>query len=336
MNRTFGIVNIVAVLFFASLIIGLLKYADKEKNEIEQLKLSYAIDYATDAGSMAMLKTGRLNMDYTDTKSVTVDPNLALDTFLDVFCFNYDLQPTAANKALIKDYIPVAAVAGFDGYYLASPQLVSNGGGNYPDNYSAGAAGEDVDWDVVFGMKLPYTYTFGSTSYALNMGLEYTLALNGSDLVKQPGLPPTAAGPMSKMQARNHITTLVSNDMASTINRINANNPNWHHAFYIPSQLTTFSGVNSIEGPSFLVLLQNLTLSTAKPISGFSVSGSRIDSTRMLVGYRRNLTKYYAYADEAPPTSIMDNQAIEKVFETPKEAALDQYNYDFNYITQNK
>jgi len=334
MSRTFGVVNIVAVLFFAAMIIGLLKYAEKEKNEIEQLKLSYAIDYATDAGSMAMLKTGRLDMDYAVTKSLTVDPNAALDTFLDVFCFNYDLQPTPDNKALIKDYIPVATVAGFDGYYLASPQLVSNGGGNYPDNYAAGAPGENVDWDLVFGMKLPYTYTFGSTSYALNMGFEYTLALNGADLTKQAGLPPTASGTMTKVQAREKITNLISNDMASTINRINANNPNWHHAFYIPSQLTTFSGVNPIEGPSFLVLLQNLTLTTSKPISGFSVSGSRIDTTRMLVGYKRGGIKYYAYADEAPPTDEMDNGTVEQVFATPKEAALAQYYYDLKKVSK--
>jgi hypothetical protein len=206
-----------------------MQYVYKERNEIEELKLSYAIDYASDAGAMAMLNTGSLDMDYTEQKAFTVNPQLALDAFLDVLSFNYDMHPTDENKAILKDYIPVAAVAAYDGYYLATHQLVTNGGGNYPET-----AANDVDWDLTFGMKMPYSYSYGGTSYALNMGLNSALALSGSNLFKLKGLPPTESGIMTQEKARDTINNLISNDMAYQINETNNTNPNWKNFFYIP------------------------------------------------------------------------------------------------------
>lgn len=322
MSRSFGIVNLVAIIFLAALLVGYMHYVSKEKNEIEQLKLSYAIDYASDAAAMAMLESESLEMDYSMRKAFSVDPQLALDTFIDVFCFNYDLQPTAENRAMIKDYIPVATVATFDGYYMATHQLVRNSGGNYPET-----AADGVDWDLIFGMKNPYYYHHNGKSYAMNMGLDYTLVLDGNSLYRETGLPPTDTGTLMEIEAWNKINKLISGDIANTINDMNKENLNWKNSFYIPSQLSTISGVNSIEGPSFLVLLQGLTLTTAKPISGFSVSGAKIDETRMIAGYTRNGTKYYAYADRIPTSLTVDD-----MYSTAKEAALDEYYFDGEYM----
>ncbi|THF73914.1 hypothetical protein [Cohnella fermenti] len=321
MSRFFGIVNLVVIIFLAALLTGYMTYRYKESNEIEQLKLSYAIDYATDAGTMAMLDTASLDMDYSKFKYLNMDPNLALDAFLDVFCFNYDLPPTKENKDMMKDYIPVAAVATFDGYYLASHQLVHNNGGDYPET-----AENDSDWDLVFGMKLPYSYKpdgNSSATYALNMGLEYYYALEGGTLSKQMGLPPDESGTLTPNEARKYINDKIANSMADSIDTFNENNPNWQNSFYIPSSLTTFSGVNPIEGPSFLVLVQGLNLTTARSISGFSVSGSKIDLVRSVVGYTRNGQHYYAFADKVP-----EGVAVEELFTSLDEAAEDGYSFD--------
>lgn len=331
MSRHFWAFNLVAVIVIASLLFGYMIYIKKEREEIEQLKLSYAVDYASDAAAMAMLKTGSLEMDYSKSKSVTVDPQLALDTFLEVFCFNYNLQPTKDNMALIKDYIPAAVVAGYDGYYLASQQLVKNGGGNYPetDLYNG-------EWDVVFGMKIPYIYNYNSVKYALNMGLDSTIALSGTNMTRLQGLPPTSAGTMSQTDARALINDIVSNKMANTINQVNVDNPNWKNSFFIPSRLTNLKGVNPIEGPSFIILVQGVTLTTSRPISGFSVAGSRIDAARMVVGYTaKNGMKYYAYADHAPPSVEEDpvnGVKVEALFANLREAASAGYYFDPNYI----
>ncbi len=311
-------------LFIAALLIGYLVYVQKEKNEIEQLKLSYAIDYASDAGAMAMLETTRLDMDYTNGKSTfTVDPQLALNAFLEVFCFNYDMMPTDRNKQLIKDFIPVAAVATSDGYYLATHQLVRNGGGNYPDN--PGREVNDGDWDLIFGMKLPYLYEGPDATYALNMGLKDSLRMTADSLTKPKGLPPG----LTELRARTLMNNLVSADMANSINEINEENVNWRNSFYIPSQLTTTTGVNPIEGPSFLVLVQGVNLTTSRPISGFSLSGTKIEEARMIAGYVRDGIHYYAYADKVPEGSVVDD-----LFTTFKEAAAAGYYIDLKYMTK--
>lgn len=324
MGKSFGVINLVALLFLAALLIGYMHYVGKERDEIERLKLSYAIDYAADAGAFAMLNTTDLDMDYTKHQYFTVNPQLALDTFLDVLCLNYEMFPNEPNRAHMKDYIPVAAVAAYDGYYIATQQLVRNGGGNYPET-----AASDADWDVVFGMKLPYRYEneTDGISYALNMGMQDTLALSDHSLYKHPGLPPTATGTMTVTEARAHMNNLISHEMANRIDQLNDTNPNWKNFFYIPSQLTTFSGVNPIEGPSFLVLVQGVTLNTTKPISGFSISGTTIGSRRMVAGYSRDGVRYYTYADRVPP-----GVAVTQLFDSMNEAASANYYPDIEAL----
>ncbi|GFN30941.1 hypothetical protein [Paenibacillus xylaniclasticus] len=331
MSRFFGFVNMMVILFLAALIVGYMNYVQKEKDELERLKLSYAADYATDAGAMELLNTGSLDMDYTDIGSFNLNPNLALDAFLSVFCLNYDLQPTEENKALIKDFIPVAAVATYDGYYLAQHSIVRNRGGLYPESGI-----NDADWDLTFGMKLPYTYErSGDTSktYALNMGLEYTLVVQDGSLTKMNGLPLNDEGKtMSRIEARRYINDRISQHMAYVIDETNKASPYWRNRFFIPSQLTDRWGVNPIEGPSFIVLVQGVNLTSVRPISGFSVAGTRIDQARMVVAYRRmegvSIVKYYAYADQLPAHYESLGIVLDEMFSTQKEAAEAGYSFD--------
>jgi hypothetical protein len=327
MGRSFGIINMMVIVYFAALILGYLIYNQKENNEIEQLKLSYAIDYAGDAGAMQLLNTGRLDMDYTENKAFNINPQLALDAFIDVFCFNYDMPPTPYNRALVQGFIPVAVVAGFDGYYVASHRQV-----HY---YKPGATAEErdqfgEDWQLVFDLKKPYRYQTTLARYALNMGLDYSMRLTGSGFDRYEGLPPDETGnTMSRPYAMKWINDLVANEMSAVINRANASNYNWKNRFYLPSQLTNRTGVNPIEGPSFIVLVQGVNLTTSKPIDGFSVSGTKIDQARMLVGYERNGVKYYAYADRVPNGAVTP----ERLFSTMKEAAQAGYRFDRIYMT---
>jgi|GEM_PF-5096546 len=186
---------------------------------------------------------------------------------------------------------------------------------------------KDGDWDLTFGMKMPYTYTFGGSSYALNMGSDYTYQITGSTLTKSYGLPPTATGNLTSREVFNKINELVSKDMAYAIDLANQNKPNWENSFYIPDALTTFSGVNPIQGPSFIILIQGLDLTTPHPISAFSVAGSRVGAARMVVAYTRAGIKYYSYADKAP-----GGVTIENMYTNVVDAAKAGYAHDTKYM----
>jgi hypothetical protein len=317
MSRMFGLVNMVSFIFMSALIFAFITYMHKENDEFEQLRLAYQIDYATDAGTVAMLQTSDLGLDYAKNKYISVNPDLALDTFLTVFCFGYDMIPNTENKNLVKQYIPVAAVATFDGYYIATQRLVKNA-----TPYPEGAV-NDGDWDLTFAMKMPYTYINGTSQFALTMGMDYAWQMSGPNLSKFNGIPPG----LDKVNAWHIVNKSVSDDMAFTISEFNKANPNWEHQFYIPDRLSAVSGANPIQGPSFLVLVQGLDFTTPRKISGFSISGSRIDNARMVAAYTRNATRYYSYVDKMPGGVMLEN-----LYSTVKEAALAGYYADQVYM----
>jgi len=322
MSRFFAIINLVSLLCFCALIVGYLHYVQKETDELERLKLSYAIDYSADAGIRAMLlDTDNLGLDYAHEKQLTVNPDLALDAFLNVFAYNYNMLPTKEHKWLISEYIPVAAVATYDGYYIAEHRVTAN----RPSVYTGTGDPEDADWELAFGMKHPYVYVNGNSKYALNMGLADSIVFNGSSIVRETHLPPTPSGSyMRREEALRRINDAVSNHMAEAIEKLNEANYGWSNRFYIPSQLSNRNGVNPITGPSFLVLVQNLQyFSTVSKLSGFSVAGSSVSEARQVVGYMKGGSPYYAFADKLP-------QGAEPLamFESMEEAARAQYRFD--------
>lgn len=322
MSRFFAIVNLASLLVFCALIVGYLFYVQNEKDEVERLKLAYAIDYSTDAGVRAMLlETGSLGLDYAQEKKFTLNPDLAMDAFLNVFAFNYDMLPTEEHKLLISEYIPVAAVATYDGYYIAEHRVTAN----RPGQYTGVGDPDDADWKLAFGMKLPYVYENGNSKYALNMGLTDAIVYDGSSIVRDEHLPPTPDGSnMKREEALRVINDTVSNHMAEAIEKLNEANYSWSNRFYIPSQLTDRGGVNPITGPSFLVLVQNLQyFSTVHKLSGFSVAGSSVSEARQVVGYMKDGSLYYAFADKLP-----DGKEPLALFETMKEAAQAGYRFD--------
>lgn len=317
MKRT-GIAILLSLYFLGGLIIFFLRYIGQDIQEFEQLRLSYAVDYASDAAMWELLNSKDLSMDYSDFNNISADPNLALNTFVDVFSANYGMNFDKNNQAHIKmNFIPAFVVAMYDGFYIATLTLVSNDL-NYPENRITNG-----DWDMKFSPKIPYTYKNGNTTYALNMNGESALKFKRPNLTKIEGLPP---GIRTKKENLSEISRIISAYISSTINTINETNTKWANTFYIPSSLTTYSGVNSIEGPSIIALVQNVDLATTKPISSFSVAGSKLEKSRMVAGYTRNMKKYYCYVDKLPSHITAEN-----LYPNEKEAAKAGYYCDLKY-----
>ena len=334
MKRAFGVVCIICVVYLAALMVGFYQYIIKEQNEIEQLILSYAIDYSADGAMAEVLNSRDINNDYMDVTELKIDPNVVLDSFLDIFCINYDMGRSAeAKKYVAQNFIPVACVAGFDGYYIARLQPIKS----EFDGYYPGDMLENSRWDLIFGPKMPYTYTKYGKSFALNMGMEYAYTTSGG---KYEGQLPE----LSKQAGLIKINRILSNSIGNAISSANQTNTNWEHQFFMPSQLSTYYGTNPIKGPSFIVLVQNVDLRTTKPISGFSISGSKVEKERLVVGYIRNEIKYYCYADMIPgldtdnASGVMtfqddwDEVDVLDSFTSVEEAAKAGYYCDLKYM----
>jgi len=321
MKRAFGVVCIICVIYLAALMIGFYKYELNEQNEIEQLLLSYAIDYSADGAMSEALSLTDVGVDYSDNNSIRIDPNTILDSFLDIFCINYDIgRSIEAKKYITQNFIPAVCVAGFDGYFIAKYQPTQNDVDVY---YPSENELENSRWDLAFGPKMPYTYKYNGSYYALNMGMKFAYDSGGA---KYEGLAP---GLHNKQAGLIEINKTLTKEIANNINYANSTNTNWKNAFFLPLQLSSHSGLNSIQGPSLIILVQNVDLRTNKPISGFSISGTEVENARTIIGYVRNGIKYYCYADSAPNLAQDD---ILDFFTSIEDAAQAGYYCDLEYL----
>ena len=70
-----------------------------------------------------------LGQDYADQGRTNADPEVALTTFINLMCVNYDLPLTEKSKMQIESgYISVFCVAAYNGHYMYTPTEDSEGG----------------------------------------------------------------------------------------------------------------------------------------------------------------------------------------------------------------
>ena len=226
MNKFIGIVSLVGIFFMMIMMLAFNNYSQKARMETKNVHLTYAVDYATDAAVDALLDSPDLGMDYGTEGKIELDPNKALDVFVDTFLLNYGLPASAQNRELVRsNYMPVFVVATYDGYYMASLENVKSAV-DAPEN-----APIDIDQTLIFYPKMSYKYVNGGVSYALNFGAKDYLSISGSTMAKGTGYPP---GLNSKEEVLAEINKVISTDIAYRIETLNELNPNYANSFFIP------------------------------------------------------------------------------------------------------
>lgn len=317
MNRI-SIPCFIAIFYLAVCLGSNMRYYSNELAEIEGLRLSYALDYCSDAAADAMLDTDDLGTDYKELGNIKVNPQIALETFVDMFMFNYDMGINEENRAYVENnFMPTFCVAGYDGYYVAKHNKA------YEDNYGS-------SYDLAFGPKLPYRYKpndTGTVFYGLNMGAINCIKVDGNIMSTVSGRPP---GLNSKEEVIKIINSTLTDAIGNAISEENDLDVGWSNTFYLPSNLTTYTGVQPVTGPSVMALVQNVDLTTGKKVSAFSIAGSRVNIERMVAGYKRNGELYYSYVDKLPPGITKDN-ALD-MFTNTTDAAKAGYRCDVQYI----
>lgn len=283
------------LIVLGAMYIGTLVYHQKCLQEVESLHLSYAIDLCSDAAAYKMMDTDSINTDYSDQATMQVNPQVALNTFVDLFCFNYGMYPNETNRQLVMNkYIPNLTVAGWDGFYMAQPACISD-------------ATDRTQYSLVFTPKLPYKVAGSDGNYyALNMGANTAIKLQADKKsfvrVKTSSLPKTKESDLD-LREYNVRQSVINNDLThsigTSVNSLNAEDSKWKNEFFVPGNLTTFTGVNPVTGPSILALVQNVDLLTGKKANAFSITGSKLTTARLVVGYKKeDGNKYYCYADK--------------------------------------
>lgn len=319
--------------FFGALMliyIIMIMHHDIRDNErqFEELKLRYAIDYATEGAFLASLEGGNLGISYQDLQNVTINPSNTLPVFKNIMAMSYDMSLSRANMDALDQYISGAVIAIADGYYIASLEEVDT-----PNQQGRGG-----EYQLKWGLKKPYTiqhgidryvaYNLSSEKWALAEQSGATLNLRRgetwAELTTLEGIAP------NRQNITTQINKLITRDINYNINKRNNiyNTETKKDFIYLPSQQTQ-SGVNSITKPSIFITMSGVDFAGSQKLEAKSVGGFTIAKKRRVLGFTDGGIKYYAYETQLPPAKVA---LVEQFYNTVDEAALAGYRPHVDYL----
>lgn len=348
-----AIFNLFAVFFIAILLVVVNKMDATNRRQFEEVRLSLAIDYATEGAFRASISTDTVGTDYIESglEEVRVNPSMVLNTFNNILCLSYDLAPSETNFMKIEQSIATGVLCAIDGYYVLE---------TYPDDldpYDAVMGGQEF---FTWGLKRPYLInTEDGRLFAVNLVNESSIEYNSNrqdqdpndeENIKEPGViyrttydevaedvrgdckNPTQ---LTDTLKRATIGRNITEDMNIAINNRNLNRTNLQHGrFYMPSG-SSLTAINEIKSPTLIILFQNSEFLNGYNMSVTSVGGNRVKVKTHVIGFTiaGDPTKYYCYAGQQFGTYIdadgnevrKPSITIEKRFNSMHEAALEGY-----------
>lgn len=307
MSKAVSLFSLVSILFLLSVLSFIVNAIKKESLEFQYLQLQHILNYSTDAATFIMLTNAdrSLNMDVNDLENISVNPEIALNTFTNVFLINHNMITNEVNRYLVRTrFIPVFAVVVNDGFYLSTFQQ---------SNINMGR-------DSLFDLKYSFT-KYMDTGHVVNLTIsqkymwKYTYSENSLVLKEFDSSISEYFGGSQGIQRE--INNILISHISSKLNS--------EFGFFVPNDLNTVLSMNPIQGVSVIALVQNVNLNSLNPIHGISVGGTRIITARLVVGYYRDGIPFYAYSDLHDSTK--DGEIV-AMFTSFTEAALAGFNYD--------
>lgn len=332
--------------------------------DLRQRQLDLQVNYAADAAAHDLLEMGtHIDTDYADWGRMSVEPELALNTYEAVLIRNFGWGDSKANRESLEAYsVPFFIVAAYDGYYSYSKQknlstLDVNG-----NNIGC------ITYDNIWTPKIPYAtynnmgyeqnpstgkYEFNnSDSYRLyNLGDKYYTLVTGNSVTAEVPLRKdrynyTYLNPRTKLvetrsrsddEERKQVIAETLTDACNSA-LYNGMYGDSDRQFYIPAEFTQWADNNAITNVSILTyVIDPLVTSTEEAIniSTFAISGSKIDEPIYCILYTDNSGNLlYTYERNRDKVSARGLK-ITAIVTSPKEAAMRGYHYDTTYLKVN-
>lgn len=308
---------------------------DRKTEQYLELKhLEKVMDYCTDCAVDEMIDYGDTGTDYSgftvedrNMGYIRVNPTVALKSYIDTFLMSYDMSLSDENRHMVmSNNMPVFVVAGYDGYYIAKLDMSTENISN--DNFS-----------LNFSPKLPYSYTdTNGNVYALTLSGKESLKVKvqkdeAGNIVDRQLIPlnKPVPGLQDKQAVLTHINKIISTNVATTINEINDSLPLKGRNFYIPGALSTMSGVNPIQTPTVMAIMENVDYNTGHKVNSMSIAGTRINTKRQVACYLKydngEWKKYYCYSDRFKEND--SNYKLKEVVDSIDKAAKLGYKVDW-------
>lgn len=284
-------------------------YHYKAKARAEEDRLQVVVNYAADAAVKEMKETSaNLGQDYASLSKLNIDPAVGLETFGTFLCKNYDIPVSTTNvQQVLIDYVPVFVVAAYDGYYVATKQVINDVG--VPN--------------MVFSPKMPYLQVYTKENgdvelYSYNLSLKEAtkISANGS-IVK------TKDTPLNSEEQLDFINKKITDVLNEYIVKEASVSPRGQ--IYLPSQVKTIQGTNPVRNTTVFAYLDNFDLGyNGQELQAFGIGGAEIKQNKMVVGFEvtsnGKTEKFYTYSDKLPSFA-----KPAEVFDSPEDAAQNGY-----------
>lgn len=341
--------------FFAVMLLLYMSYILVEdiklnKQQFNEIRLKYAIDYATEAAFQQAIQGGRLGIDYTDMSGVRIMAENTLPTFRAAMALSYDMSLSNENMRMIDQYISSAVLVVPDGYYLATEQEVDT-----PSHSEHGG-----EYELKWGLKRPFTIEYDTGVSTILVG--YSITGEGWKAVEQVKdtkevkthygdhwgtLPPgtevvctesnwVPLCTILKEDLQKQIIREANRQMTQAINHYikerNERMDNYikHDFVYLPAKQTD-TGINPIDSPSLFVTMSDVAFAGLKGVSVNSVAGFAVIPKKRVIGFEEDGQRYYAYEGQIPEPKVSD---ISRYFDTIDQAVKAGFEPHIEYLTR--
>lgn len=343
-----AIFNLIAVLIIAMMILAIHKIDAVNDRQFEELRLSYAIDYATEAAFRATISTDSIGTDYANDglKEVELNPAMAMPTFYNVLALSYDMSMSEDVRAKMEQSVATGFICAVNGYYVLEPIEVDTN----PYDHEIGG-----EYKLSFGLKRPYivyAYDEGYRQdrlFAVNLvnekNVEYIPEMfpnedvaNTEPLFERNSYDGT---PLTKELVQQSISRWLTEDVNIAINARNMMSIyDEVNTFYVPAA-DSMTAVNDIVSPSLAIIFQDSTFLNGYDMDVVSIGGARVQPRSNVLGFKLagDDTLYYCFAGQQLGTEFVTGQPkpsinIVKRFNTIHEAVLDGYHPHFMFLQE--
>lgn len=328
-----SIVNIIGVVFLAFLLLMFYNMDNIIDKQFEEMRLRYALDYATEAAFMSTLEVYDIGIDYDDMEAVNINPSYCLDTFKTLICMSYDMSLSDENFSMLENYIPVAVLMCNDGFYVAQMKEVDD----RQDNISGG------NYELRWNMKKPYAYKKDMTSTVTEANPLYSFNLHSdkwtSVFPKDGSIRIQHGESLPEGISRDDISRGITNRVTEEMNCVirernklnNSKSKSVDSVFYLPSNLTA-SGINTIDRPALLIMMQNVDFAgKGETINAISLGGVKTERKKVVVGFIEDGVMYYCYEKQLPENKL---DLVIDFYDDVEEAADAGYYPHYIYLSK--
>lgn len=282
MRTWLNVANMLALVCLAILLVLNCKNIEIYEQQFSESRLIAAAEYAAEAAFIESVAISE-NLTTYESVGVTLLTKNTLQTFDDMMAISFDMAKGEASEIAIEDSISIMCLVGNDGYYITDITETNPGEHRLVWSpklpYSTELTRTNGETKETLGVTLSDEKWFLVTGYGnmLTSGYQYDEVLKKNISWINPGDPDGESITLTREFADSIVSSELTNAIAYRLsnNKFATRPDNSEYSMYIPA-INTYTGINKINSPSLLVIINNARYSGYKgycsTMQGFKVA----------------------------------------------------------------